>query len=83
MPQKHPNMVLYGIFSQPYIQYPVRARAYMRSRLFPCSILKIDDNVDSPDMWNIQNIIPDHRYIILKNISRNKNISSNKKYLNS
>ena len=26
-------MVLYGMFSQPYIQYPVRARVYMRSRL--------------------------------------------------
>ena len=32
-PQKSPNMVLYGMLSQPYIQYPVRARAYVRSRL--------------------------------------------------
>ena len=32
-PQKHPNVVLYGKFSQLYIQYPVRARAYVRSRL--------------------------------------------------
>ena len=32
-PQKHPNMVLYDMFSQPYIQYPVPALAYVRSRL--------------------------------------------------
>ena len=24
------------MFSQPYIQYPEQARAYVRSRLFPC-----------------------------------------------
>ena len=34
--QKRTNMVLYSMFSQPYSQYPVRARAYVRSRLFPC-----------------------------------------------
>ena len=33
MPQKPPDMVLYGMFSQPYSQYPVGARGYMRSRL--------------------------------------------------
>ena len=27
LPQKHPNVVLYGMFSQPYSYYPVRARA--------------------------------------------------------
>ena len=32
-PQKHTNMVVYGMFSQPYSQYPVRARADVRSRL--------------------------------------------------
>ena len=37
-PQKCPNMVFYGMFSQQYIQYPVRARAYVRSRLFTCYI---------------------------------------------
>ena len=37
-PQKRPNTVLYGMFSQTYIQYLVRARAYVRSRLFPCHI---------------------------------------------
>ena len=26
-PQKHPNMVPYGMFSQPYSLYPVQARA--------------------------------------------------------
>ena len=36
-PQKHPNMVLFGMFSEPYIQYPVQAQAYVRSCLFPCS----------------------------------------------
>ena len=30
---KLPNMVLYGKFSQPYSQYPVWARANVRSRL--------------------------------------------------
>ena len=35
--QNCPNIVLYGMFPQPYIQYPVRARAYVRSRLFPCN----------------------------------------------
>ena len=33
-PQKEPNMVIYGVFSQPYSQYSVRARADVRSRLF-------------------------------------------------
>ena len=34
LPQKPPNIVLYqGKFSQPYSQYPVCARAQMRSRL--------------------------------------------------
>ena len=32
-PQKHPKIVLYGMFSEPYSQYPVQARAYMRSGL--------------------------------------------------
>ena len=32
-PQKCPNMGLYFMFSQPYIQHPVRARGYLRSRL--------------------------------------------------
>ena len=29
-------MVLYSMFSQPYVQYPVGARAKVQSRLFPC-----------------------------------------------
>ena len=28
VPQKRPNMELYSMFSQPYIQCPVQARAY-------------------------------------------------------
>ena len=38
MPQKHQNMVLYGMFSQPYSWYPVRARAQTRSRLLSLEI---------------------------------------------
>ena len=36
-PQKGPNMVLNGQFSQPYSQYPVQALTYVRSRL--CLVL--------------------------------------------
>ena len=36
-------MVLYGMFSQPYIQYPVQAQAYVRSSLFPCVSVKLCD----------------------------------------
>ena len=47
-PQKRPNMVMYGKFSQPYSQYPVRARTYVRNRLFPCWSLNIDNTWKSP-----------------------------------
>ena len=42
-PQKTPNMVVnHGKFSQTYSQYPVWARAYMRSRLLSLVILFLD-----------------------------------------